>query len=435
VTATEGWVLRGPHQWGHYAGEPLMMTTRISKALNLLARLLACSLVLPAVYLAPGCKGGAQRNPSQTPVATVALPLHTSGQFIVDANGERVRLKAFNWYGAESPDAVVGGLAYQSLDTIVGELHAWGFNAVRLLWSNQNVEANPIINSQAVAANPDFVGMHALDAFDRIVATLAANHFLVILDNHVSDAIWCCSDTDGDGLWATAKFPESRWISDWQMMARRYANQPNVVGADLRNELRCVPGGSCATWGGDSSTDWHAAAERGGNAVLASNPNLLIFVEGPSYDTDLSGAATLPVTLSSPGHVVYEAHDYGFDYSSNPLSGYSDWVARINPRWGYLATGANPQPLWLGEFGTCNTTETCVASSNNTDLGFWFQIMTQFVETNRLDWCYWPVNGTYSNYPNAGKTYGNVESYGILNTAWNEPSRASLLSTLQQIMQ
>ena len=78
----------------------------------------------------------------------MALPLHASRQFIVDANGQRVRLKAFNWYGAESPDAVVGGLAYQSLDTIVGDLRDWGFNAVRLLWSNQIMEPNPVVASK-----------------------------------------------------------------------------------------------------------------------------------------------------------------------------------------------------------------------------------------------------------------------------------------------
>jgi endoglucanase len=184
-------------------------------------------------------------------------------------------------------------------------------------------------------------------------------------------------------------------------MAKRYANQPFVVGADLRNELRCVPGGSCATWGGSASTDWHAAAERGGDAILGSNPNLLIFVEGPKYDTDLSSVAALPVTLSLPGHLVYEAHDYGFSSSSKPLSGFADWVARITPRWGYLVTGANPQPLWLGKFGTCNTADTCVASSKNTDLGFWFQIIVQYIETSmmreRATFCHRTLGNTGRN--------------------------------------
>jgi endoglucanase len=406
------------------------------KVCALALRAVACSVFLALACLAPSCRDAAPRISSQRPAAP-AFPLRISGKVIVDAHGQRVRLKAFNWYGAESPDGVVGGLAYQSLATIVRELRGWGFNAVRLLWSNQIVETNPVVNRQALTANPDLAGLRALDIFDRVVSTLAANQIMVILDNHVSDAIWCCSDTDGNGLWYSSRYPESVWINDWQSVARRYAHQPYVVGADLRNELRCeaVDGASlCATWGGNPATDWHAAAQRGGNAVLAANPNLLIFVEGTHYATDLSGAAGLPVLLHSAGHVVYESHDYGFNYSSKPLDGYSDWVARITPRWGYLATGPNPQPLWLGEFGTCNTSDACVASAHNTELGFWFQILTQYVETNRLDWCYWPANGTYSHYPNARKAYGDTETYGILDTTWNGPSLPSLLTGLEKIM-
>src|SRR5271157_4875992 len=226
-------------------------------------------LCLPFIMAMFACGGGspsvsppAGSQPSET--GNVAFPLHTSGRFILDANGGRVRLKAFNWYGAEGPDGVVGGLAYQSINSIAAELRGWGFNAVRLLWSNQIYETNPAVPASLVTANPSLAGMHALDIFDQVVNTLAANHLMVILDNHVSDAIWCCSATDGDGLWYNAAYPESSWIRDWQGIVSRYANQPDVIGVDLRNELRCatINGSSvCATWGGAPSSDWHAAAE------------------------------------------------------------------------------------------------------------------------------------------------------------------------------
>jgi endoglucanase len=418
-------------------------STRFSRSANAgraaVLRFIALAFLFPTALLAPRCGGGGVNPPASNPVTpgAVVFPLHTSGRYILDAESNRVRLKAFNWYGAEGPDHVVGGLAFQSLDSIAAQLHGWGFNAVRLLWSNQMYESNPVVADNLLAANPNLVGMHALDILDRVVATLGANHLMVILDNHVSDAIWCCTDTDGDGLWYNAAYPESRWLSDWQAMAQRYASQPYVIGADLRNELRCSPTGGanlCATWGGDPSTDWHAAAERGGNAALTANPNLLVFVEGTNYAGDLSGVASQPVQLSVPKRVVYEAHNYGFFYSSNPLKGYDDWVSRINPGWGYLATGSNAQPLWVGEFGTCNSADTCVTSTSNADLGFWFQIITRYIQSNSLDWCYWPANGTNSNYPNAGRVYGSVETYGILNAAWTGPSLPSLLSQLQELM-
>ncbi len=389
--------------------------------------------------LESACGGGPHSSPPGVPPAavTVTFPLHTSGRWIVDANGNRVRLKAFNWYGAEGPDGVVGGLAYQSLGSIAAELRGWGFNAVRLQWSNQIYETNPVVGSSLVAANPNLAGMHALDILDQVVSTLAANHLMVILDNHVSDAIWCCSNSDGDGLWYNTTYPETSWIHDWQGMVSRYASQPDVIGVDLRNEPRCATlNGTtlCATWGGPAATNWPAAAERAGNAVLSVNPNLLVFVEGVNYAGDLSGVATLPVTLNQPNRVVYEAHNYGFFYSGNPLISYNDWVSRITPAWGYLVTGANPQPLWLGEFGTCNTSDSCVTSASNSELGFWFQIITRYIQLNSLDWGYWPANGTDSDYPNAGRVYGELENYGIFNTMWNGPSLPSLLNQLQTLM-
>ena len=40
----------------------------------------------------------------------VSLPLHTKGRFIVDEEGNRIKLACVNWYGAEEMDFVVAGL-------------------------------------------------------------------------------------------------------------------------------------------------------------------------------------------------------------------------------------------------------------------------------------------------------------------------------------
>lgn len=66
------------------------------------------------------------------PDAGIAFPLHTSGASIVDARGAHVKLDLVNWYGTESTDYVVGGLKYQPVATIIGEIAAMGFNGVRL---------------------------------------------------------------------------------------------------------------------------------------------------------------------------------------------------------------------------------------------------------------------------------------------------------------
>ena len=357
--------------------------------------------------------------------AQPAFPLHTTGRFIVDSNGARVRLNGVNWYGTESTDYVVAGLQVATLSSIVQQIKSLGFNVVRLPWSNQFYESNPVVQNYALAANPAMEGEHALTILDQVISALTGQGIMVILDNHNSNAEWCCSTSDGNSLWYNSDYPQSNWIADWQGMVQRYAANPLVIGIDLRNEPR-----SPATWGGSAATDWHAAAELGGNAVLGVNPHLLIFVEGIDYALDLSGAQSLPVQLNLPNQLVYEAHNYAFDYSN--LSGYSDYMSRITPKWAYLVTGSNPQPLWIGEFGTCNTADTCIDSNSSADGGYWFNMLTAFIQQYGLDWTYWPLNGTHST--GGSSAYGSVETYGILNSAWSEISNSALRSRMQSIM-
>lgn len=357
--------------------------------------------------------------------ADISFPLHTSGPYIVDANNHRVRLKAANWYGAESADYVVGGLQTATLSSIVQKMKNLGFNAVRLPWSNELYEKNPVVSNAALAANPALQGKRALTILDQVIAELSRAGMMVILDNHNSNAEWCCNDKDNNQLWYNGDYPESSWIRDWKSIAVRYKNNPWVIGADLRNEPRTT-----ATWGGSASTDWEAAAVRGGNAVLSVDSKLLIFVEGVNYALDLSGVSRLPVHLKIAHRLVYEAHDYGYDYSH--LSGYSDYTSRITPRWGYLVTGSNPQPVWVGEFGTCNTADGCIASSKSGDDGCWFGFLTTYIQQYKLDWAYWSINGTQST--GSGRHFGQAETYGVLNAAWNNSASPELTSRLSELM-
>lgn len=357
--------------------------------------------------------------------AQPAFPLHTAGQYIVDSNGYRVRLNAFNWYGTESTDYVVAGLQTESLQNIVSEIKSLGFNTVRLPWSNQMYESNPVVGDYALAANPSLEGENALTIFDQVISALTNAGIMVILDNHSSNAEWCCSTSDGNTLWYNSSYPETSWINDWEGMVQRYASNPYVIGADLRNEPR-----GTATWGGSASTDWHAAAQRGGKAIQTVNSTLLIFAEGVSYAGDLSGVASLPVSLTVANHIVYEAHDYGYWYSH--LTGMGNYESKINPKWGYLITGNNPQPFWIGEFGTCNTSDTCVSSSNNADNGYWFNLITTYLHAHNVDWSYWAINGTQAT--GAGRTWGVAESYGVLNASWNGSALPALTSSLQTLM-
>ncbi|HZU08933.1 MAG TPA: cellulase family glycosylhydrolase [Pseudacidobacterium sp.] len=386
-------------------------------------RILMAVLILAAAPLASGAQTATSTAANTASDVCVqqqsapVLPLQTSGRYIVDSTGRRFKLSGAAWYGAEGTDFVVAGLQVEPLAAIVRHIRCMGINTVRMLWSNEMYESNPIVPDYALAANPQLKGKHALQVFDIVVRELARQGILVILDNHNSNAEWCCGN-DGNQLWYNSQYPESSWIADWKAMVARFKDVPQVIGADLRNEPRIS-----ATWGGDPATDWHAAAERGGNAVLSVNPNLLIIVEGVNYALDLTGAANLPIQLNVANRLVYSAHDYPFDH--NGATTYAALKQSWDQQWGCLLTTT---PVWIGEFGNCHNQSICLSDNNPGDGsgGFWFQSFRTYLDQNDIDWSYWPLNGTEAS--GQGRTYNGEEGYGMLNPYWNSPNTPSELN-------
>jgi endoglucanase len=182
-------------------------------------------------------------------------------------------------------------------------------------------------------------------------------------------------------------------------------NAPHSTGANGTS-------GSC--WTGDTAADgcptsltsknWPVAAQAAGNAILAINPKLLIFVEGTDcYNfvcglpgANLMGVAAHPIVLSVPNQLVYAARDYG------PEHGRPDWFnsettaaslnALRNRFWGYIST-TGTAPVWLAEFGTSNSADD-IQSSNPGSQGQWFQSLIAYLQSNSsIGWTYWALNG------------------------------------------
>ena len=173
---------------------------------------------------------------------------------------------------------------------------------------------------------------------------------MVILDNHSSDAIWCCNLEDGNGLWYTDRHPESHWLAAWRAVAARYASTPAVVGAGLRNEPRpALVGGRfvAPAWGsGGAGADFAAAYERAAAAVLAARASYLVVAQGLMAGRDLRGAARRPLALP-PGRVVYEAHEYPWLWGAFNFTDFDAYRRRLDAAWGGLVT-TNRAPVWLG---------------------------------------------------------------------------------------
>lgn len=341
---------------------------------------------------------------------------HTSGNQILDASGNPVRIAGINWYGFETPDEVAHGLWAQDYHAIINDIKSLGYNTVRIPFSNQMVES-PIVPQNISffntgPINTDLQGLTSLQILDKIIAYAGQVGLKVILDDHRSEA---GESAEQNGLWYTSAYSTSAWVSDWATLARRYAGNPTVIGFDLRNEPHTPAGDTYAqgaTWGtGDPNTDVRLAYEQAGNAILAADPNALIFCEGISenpdssagsgFDStwwggDLAEAGQFPVTLSSPGHVVYSAHDYGpnlfqqswFNSSTTSASLASVW----NQFWGYLYNQGTA-PVWVGEFGTGNTAPD-VSDATAGSQGQWFSSLVSYLNSHQwMGWTYWALNG------------------------------------------
>jgi endoglucanase len=257
-----------------------------------------------------------------------------------------------------------------------------------------------------------------------------------VLDNHRSRADWCCDEAHGDGLWYTPQFPESSWIADWRTLATRYRNSRNVVAAELRNEIRpepqLAPGPTKATWGdGDPLTDWRAAAERAGNAVLAADPDLLVVVGGLDYGANLTAAYLHPVRLALPHRLVYAAHDYRPMHAPAQLRDYRLFGVQLGIRFGGLTVAGRPftAPVYLSETGTC-TQPTRAEPCHPGDAAYLRQ-MSRYLAATDLDFAYWPLNGTQG--PGYSRTEGRVETYGLLAPDWTRYGNQGVLSVLQQL--
>jgi endoglucanase len=251
----------------------------------------------------------------------------TSGPRIVSSGGSEFRITGINWYGFETRDGVAHGLYAQDFHAVVDQVKQYGYNTIRIPWSNAMWEADAVVGNSKVSACPTCKGKTARDVLAMIVNYAGSIGLHVMLDNHRSTA---GNSAESNGLWYTSGFSEQQWRNDW-VQAQQWAHGtllgadtvrvsylasdglPVVVGYDLRNEphspsTRTDPAYTKgATWGsGDgispasnpnpnpyapscvaASTchDWRLAAERAGDDLMADagahawDPPLIV-VEG-----------------------------------------------------------------------------------------------------------------------------------------------------------
>ncbi|NEP59997.1 MAG: glycoside hydrolase family 5 protein, partial [Symploca sp. SIO2G7] len=288
---------------------------------------------------------------------TIKLPLSTKGSAIIDATKKPVLLRGVNWFGIETDKHAPHGLWKRDYKEMLSQIKSLGYNVIRLPYAVQSLNSPEVSGIDfSIGSNQELYDKSPLEVMDEIIKEAERQELLILLDSHR------LNNQRIPELWYGDGFTEEDWINTWTILAQRYQNQANVIGADLKNE----PHGR-ASWGtDDQETDWRLAAERAGNAILDINPNWLIVVEGVENNVpgqnlkthwmggNLEGARNYPVRLSHPKQLVYSIHEYGPGVFDQPWFSEPNFPDNLYRRWEfgwhYLAT-EGIAPVWIGEFG------------------------------------------------------------------------------------
>jgi endoglucanase len=366
---------------------------------------------------------------------TVATPLSTSGRFIVDTHGKRIRLAGVNWYGASEDIGVPAGLDRVNRNTLAELIAKQGFNCVRFPFSVWMTEQTTPVANQYLLANPDLHGSTPIQVYDACVKALTEQGLIVIPNCHLLDFGWCCSNNDTNGLWFNDRWPTAKFTTAWQNITKRYASNPLVAAMDIKNEPRHATVGGKAlgpAWGTAAQTDFAAMYATVGNLIHQINPHLLIVCEGLNYAGDLTGVAGHRVTLAEPNKVVYSMHDYSWCGHPQGQS-QSAYIAQMNKNGGYILT-EGIAPVWVGEFG-----DTASALSSPGGGGTWWANIQAWLKEYDIDWCWWALNPTHGKSCTPGTdhilyNWGAAEPYGLLTPNWAGVGYPAVVSMLQAMM-
>ncbi|AEO69593.1 d8cc7db3-39c9-4e7d-9c62-00ad67213c40 [Thermothielavioides terrestris] len=380
--------------------------------------------------------------------AGVALPLHSSSRWILDANSQRVKFRCVNWAGHMEAN-IPEGLQHQSVDYIADWIAKQGFNCVRLTYSidhalNPSLTVSASFAAAAAAAgvsSSDMAGLYTQivahnpwitnttttrDVFGAVIDALFARGVMTILDNHVSKASWCCNLTDGNGWWDTAfgynsfnsrYFHTADWLAGLQAMASWAASShPGVVAMSLRNELRAF-----LLQGLNGRADWYKYVQQAGDLVHATHPDVLVIVGGVQSATDLThlrdGVGMLD-TSGWAGKHVWEMHAYSFTVTfPDPFQSCDLVQAEYGAFVGFVLEQGKPYtgPLILSEFG--------VGMQGGPNDGLsdqdsrYLSCLVSYMQNNDADWAVWAVQGSYYV---RDRTVDADESWGLLTHDWSD---------------
>lgn len=377
---------------------------------------------------------------------------------IVDMNGNPVWLTGCNWFGYNTGSQVFDGVWSLNMHEALNQIADHGFNLLRVPMSTElilgwkNGDPDPMCKVNTYS-NPELSvtgkeggdPMYSFDIWNMAVKWCRENGIKIMMDIHSAET---ASAGHQYPLWYTDKYSTEDWLEALSWFADYYKDDDTLIAIDLKNEPHGKKDeGTFAKW--DGSTDennWRYAAERGAEAVLKSNPNLLIMVEGievyPKFEEgsdwntvgldyskppypysnfhgtwwggNFRGAKEFPVDLGEyQSQLVYSPHDYGpLVYEQSWFYDGFDQQSLMKDVWydnWYYLQDEKIAPLLMGEWGGFIDKE----HDKNGKNVQWMTALRDLMIEKRINHTFWCFN------ENSSDTGGLIKG-GTNWTEWDE---------------
>jgi aryl-phospho-beta-D-glucosidase BglC (GH1 family) len=349
-------------------------------------------------------------------LATAAAGYRAQGGRIYDPAGQEVQVRGISHFGFNAPILQPQFLWAMGWKEQIAQIKSLGFNAVRVPFVPDTLYATTTVDKLSYVdpnRNPEMLGKTPLQALDLWMAEANRQGLYVMLDFHSVSMqrqypTWFVSNPADYGLvYNKQAYTKDNWMRDLAFVAQRYAHLPYFFAIDLYNE----PNGSVRWSTGDPSvTDpayhWKPAAEAAAAAVLAANPNLLIFVQGIAGNFDGIENSSIPVNwgedfqpqawqpLQIPlDKLVLSPHTYGPDVYPKTSFSAPNFPSNLAADWEALFGRFSSQhPVVIGEWGG----KYGQGTGGTKDVTWQNALVDYLISKNMRStfyWCYTPNSG------------------------------------------
>jgi aryl-phospho-beta-D-glucosidase BglC (GH1 family) len=317
-----------------------------------------------------------------SPAAQAAGYFAQAGK-IYDPYGQELQVRGISHFGFSGTILQPQYLWQMGWKEQIAQIKALGFNTVRVPYSPATLYTTTPVNQLGYLdpnKNADLIGKTPLQVLDLWMAEADRQGLYVMLDMHsvVKSRLYPTWFVDNPAdfslVWNGKAYTPDDWRRDLVFVAKRYAHLPHFFAIDLYNE----PNGKVRWASGDKNMTnpayyWKPAAESAAAAVLAANPNLLIFVQGingnwdgienaniaMNYGEDLQPQAYQPLAIPAT-KLVLSPHTYGPDVYVKSSFSAANFPANLAPQWEVLFGKLSPaHPViigeWGGRYGTAST--------------------------------------------------------------------------------